>query len=381
MHIALGAHLLSGIPGYRQAGIHQTIKHLLRELPEAARARGLHAQFSAHISPSALAEMPADPDLHARAATRSTETPGGRILVEQTQLASALGDADLLHGMAFALPMLMRTPAVVTMYDLSFITQPQAHKVFNRAYLRAISTLSCRKARRVLAISQHTADDVVRHLGVPAHKVDAIPLGVEAQFAPQPAAAVQAFRAKHNIGAGSIFYLGSIEPRKNLDRLIDAFVQLRAQQPALPIQLLIGGSLGWKYDALLARIQADGLHSHIRLLGRVPAEQLPLWYAACDVFAYPSLYEGFGLPVLEAMACGAVVVTSNVTSLPEVIGDAGLSVDPAQPAAISQALARALTDRDLRARLPAMAIARARGFTWRRTAERTLDSYARALNR
>jgi glycosyltransferase involved in cell wall biosynthesis len=375
MRIALGAHLLSGHAGYRQAGIHHYIKHLLAALPEAARQAGQPAQFTAHIGPAARDQVP--PRVGACVAPYDTESPARRIRFEQTQLARSIGEANLFHGMAFALPLALHTPAVVTMFDLSFITQPHTHKAVNRAYLRVISALSCRKARRVIAISQHTADDTARLLGVPAGKIDAIALGAGPEFTPLAADARAAFRAAHNIAPRSVFYLGSIEPRKNLDRLIEAFVQLDARAPA---QLLIGGGLGWKYDALLARIDALGMRARIRLLGRIPEADLPHWYAACDVFCYPSLYEGFGLPALEAMACGAVVVASNVTSLPEVIGDAGLMVNPTDTGALADALARALDDEALRATLSAKARARAAGMTWARTAGRTFESYQRALS-
>jgi glycosyltransferase involved in cell wall biosynthesis len=143
--------------------------------------------------------------------------------------------------------------------------------------------------------------------------------------------------------------------------------------------LFIGGSLAWHYDDVLTRIESLGLADHVKLLGRVSDADLPKWYSACAVMAYPSLYEGFGLPPLEAMACGAPVVTSNVTSLPEVIGDAGIMVEPTNTQALAGALNRVLRDDALRAGMRAKSLTRAAQFTWTRTAELTLESYRLAL--
>jgi glycosyltransferase involved in cell wall biosynthesis len=306
--------------------------------------------------------------------------------VEQLETPGVLRQlgADVYHGMAFVAPLRAPCLTVITVHDLSFITQPQAHKVFNRIYLSLFTRWSCRRAARVIAVSEWTRRDVVNLLGVDPARVDVIPHGVHPRFRRLPEESVVAFRRTNGIGERSIFFLGSLEPRKNLPALIEAFSLLRARDCG-PIdgtrhaELIVGGSPGWKYQAIFERIEALGLKEHVRFIGQVSQDQLPLWYNACSVFAYPSLYEGFGLPVLEAMACGAPVVTSNVTSLPEVVGDAGLMVAPADVRGLADALARVLDDAGLREELRRKSLQRAATFTWSRAAAQTIDSYRRAV--
>ncbi|GIV84355.1 MAG: glycosyl transferase family 1 [Candidatus Roseilinea sp.] len=383
MHIVLGAYLLSGAPGYRQAGVHRYAQHLLRGIASVA-ARHPEVRFTALISPTVAPQglSTTDARLTFLPASRSTERPLSRILVEQTETPRVLRErrADLYHGLGFVAPLRAPCPAVVTVFDLSFITQPQAHKRANRLYLSLFTRWSCRRAARVIAISEWTKRDVAQHFGVAPEKVIAIPLGVDHDlFKPQPPEAVAAFKAQHGIGDHAIFYLGSLEPRKNLPRLIEAFSVLNAQSSFSHLQLFVGGSLAWKYDEVFARIRQFGLQDRVRLIGRVSEADLPRWYSACAVMAYPSLYEGFGLPPLEAMACGAPVVTSNVTSLPEVVGEAGITVDPTDVRALAEALHRVLSDDALRAALRAKSLARAAQFTWQQTAERTVACYLDAV--
>ena len=383
MRIVIGAFLLSGTPGYRQAGVHQYALQLLSAFSTDAKLR-VSAPITALISPTAREQaMPLhSASLSLREASRTTESPFSRIIVEQLELPRLLRElnAGLYHSLGFVAPLRAPCPTVISVMDLSFITQPQAHKRFNRLYLSQLSRASCRRAKRVIAISEWTKRDIVQHFGVPADRVDVTPLGVNHEhFKPASPEAVAAFRQQYNIGDNAIFYLGSVEPRKNLPRLIEAFALLNAQQPALRAQLFIGGNLAWKYDDVFASIQQRGLSEQIKLIGRVNDDDLPKWYSACAVMAYPSLYEGFGLPPLEAMACGAPVVTSNVTSLPEVVGDAGILVEPTDAPAIAEALQRVLCDEDLRNEMRRKSLQRAAQFTWQRTAELTMESYQKIL--
>ena len=382
-NIAIGAYLLSGTPGYRQAGVHQYAKHLLVAL---AREAHTTSKLTAFISPTARDEitnyqLPITP----RFASRSTENPWQRIWVEQVETPRVLREikADLYHGLLNVLPLRATCSTIVSVMDLSFLTQPQAHRWFNRTYLSLFARLSCRKATRVITISEHTKRDVVQHFGVDPSRIDVTPLGVTENFTRLPDAAITQFKHDHQIGERAAFYLGSIEPRKNLARLIEAFAQLNNQLPITnysPPQLFIGGALGWMYDETLARIQSLGLAQQVQLIGRVAEEDLPRWYSACTAFVYPSLYEGFGLPVLEAMACGAPVITSNVTSLPEVVGDAGLVVEPTDTAALAAALTQVLSQPNLQTEMRKKSLARAAQFTWLRTAQQTIESYSRALH-
>ncbi|HEY3342298.1 MAG TPA: glycosyltransferase family 1 protein, partial [Anaerolineae bacterium] len=350
MQITLGAYLLSGTPGYRQAGIHQYTRALLEALATCDLPAGMH--LTALISPTARSEAaqfanPPSP-ISLQPASGSTENPLGRIRVEQLETPAVLRGlhTDLYHGLAFVAPLRAACPTVITVHDLSFITRPQTHKRFNRIYLALFTRQSCRRASRVIAVSEWTKRDVVNLLGVDAERVDAIPLGVHPRFHPLPAQVVSDFQQANHIGAQTIFFLGSLEPRKNLPALIEAFHEVLATTPQA--ELIVGGSLGWKYAPLFERVRALGLEGKVRFLGPVPAEDLPRWYNACSVFAYPSLYEGFGLPALEAMACGTPVVTSDVTSLPEVVGEAALTVSPTDTHALAQVLERVLSNDILR---------------------------------
>jgi glycosyltransferase involved in cell wall biosynthesis len=385
VNIVLGAYLLSGRPGFRQAGVHFYAKRLLQALGRDATHR-VSTKMTALLSPTARAEANAFSLLTShfslQFASRTTEEPFSRIYVEQVETPRLLRamKADLYHGLGFVVPLRAPCPTVVSVMDLSFITQPQTHKRFNRAYLSWLCRESCRRAARVIAISEWTKRDVVQHFGIPPEQVDVTPLGVDHDhFKPASPSALAAFKAQHGIGERAIIYLGSIEPRKNLTRLIEAFAILNSQFSIRNSQLFIAGSLAWHYDEVLSRIEALGLAGQVKLLGRVSDDDLPKWYSACAVMAYPSLYEGFGLPPLEAMACGAPVVTSNVTSLPEVVGDAGIMVEPTEAQALAAALNRVLCDDALRAEMRAKSLARAAQFTWARTAELTMESYRKVM--
>lgn len=375
MHVVLGAFLLSGQPGFRQAGVHHYARELMRAL---ARAPHADVRFTTLLAASAADQLSADERtaLNVHTLPARLESPLHRARFEQLALPRLLRElrADLYHGLGFVAPLRAPCPTVVSVMDLSFLTHPQTHRPLNRTYLRLLTKASCLRARRIIAISEWTRRDIVQHYAIDPWRVDAIPLAVDhARFRPLSSDARRAFRTAHDVGERAVFYLGSIEPRKNLTRLIEAFARLRA-----PAQLFIGGSLAWKYDETFAQVQRLGIGDRVRMLGRVEPQDLSAWYSSCTAFAYPSLYEGFGFPPLEAMACGAAVVSSNASSLPEVVGDAGLLVEPTSIDALAAALARALDDETLRVNLQQRALARAAGFTWERVAAGTLAAYAAA---
>jgi glycosyltransferase involved in cell wall biosynthesis len=379
LRVALGAYLLSGTPGYRQAGIHQYIRALLEEFGHIQQHQ---YAFSALVSPSARTEVPVadvQSPIAIVPASRSTESPISRIRIEQMETPRVLRElrADLYHGMAFAAPLRVPCPFVITVFDLSFLTQPQSHKVFNRIYLSLITRWSVRHAARIIAISEWTKRDVVNLLGVDPTRVDAIPLAAHKRFAPLSPEVAAEFRTRHDVGPHAIFSLGSLEPRKNLPTLIEAFQHVLVNVP--DAELIVGGNLAWKYEEIFARVATLGLKDKVRFIGRVEPDDLPKWYSACAVFAYPSLYEGFGIPILEAMACGAPVVTSNVTSLPEVVGDVGIMVAPRDVSALADALMHVLTNESARSMMREQSLRRAGQFSWRHTAQLTMDTYACAV--
>ncbi len=369
-HIALNAHLLSGRASYRSAGIHTYIDNLLKHLPAA----GPEFRYTVFVG-EGQPQMPPD-----RAAIRRTQLPTARpvarIFWEQCLQPFELGRArpNLLHSLAFVSPVVAPCPAVVTVYDLSFKLFPERFLPAQRLYLSAFTAYSCRRARRVIAISNSTKADLVRIFGLPAGKVDVAYPGISPDFRPMSPAEVEAFRARRGLPGRFILYLGTLEPRKNLGALIRAFGQLA--QAENDLHLVLAGAKGWLYNDLFKLTQDLGLAGRVIFPGFVPAEELPLWYNTATVFAYPSSYEGFGLPVIEALACGRPVITSDVSSLPEAGGQAAILIPPASPEALAEALRRALAWGPAeRAAGPVQAAS----FSWPATAAQTVQSYRRAL--
>jgi glycosyltransferase involved in cell wall biosynthesis len=266
---------------------------------------------------------------------------------------------------AHVLPLIHPLPSVVTVHDLGYRRFPNAHPPRQRRYLDWSTGFSARRATHLLADSQATRRDLAEFYGVPPGKVTVVyPGGPEGLARVDPAPV----RQRHRLPAEYVLHVGTLQPRKNLARLIEAVASLRARRPALG--LVLAGRPGWLAEPLLAlaRAHADFVH----LLDYVPQADLAGLYSGARVFAFPSLYEGFGFPILEAMACGTPVVCSNTSSLPELAGEAALLVDPLDPAALAAALEHVLTDAALAAELAARGPAQARQFTWEAAASRTL---------
>jgi glycosyltransferase involved in cell wall biosynthesis len=370
--IGLDAHLLSLAGTYRSAGISSYILNLLRELPEADSRFFYRAYLH-----DPLYSPPVGLDVDR--SRWNTGSPLRRIAWEQSRLAWAAGRLDLLHGLAFALPRLASCPTIVTVHDLSFMRFPSAFRPFNRLYLSWITRSSTRRATRVIAVSESTRQDIIQFFGVEPDRVVVVPNGVTAEFTPaRGQTAVEAFRAAHGLPAEFILFVGTLEPRKNLVRLVDAFAAYR-QRATRPIKLIIAGGKGWYYQQLFARVEGLGLQNDVLFPGFIAAHELPIWFQAARVFVYPSLFEGFGLPVLEALACGTPTVTSRISSLPEVTGDAALLVNPEDTEELAAAIASVLDSPVKAAELAAAGPPRAAQFTWRATARRTAGVYSAAL--
>jgi glycosyltransferase involved in cell wall biosynthesis len=370
VHVGLNAHLLSLGSDYRSAGITWYIYNLLSHLPEIDPG----IRYTAFLSEK---RYEGSPQLKLDLSRLPTHRPAVRIVWEQLiqPLAARRAGLDLLHGMAGVGPLGSGCPFVVTIHDLSFLFYPQSFRPLNRFYLKLFARLSARRARRVIAVSESTKRDAVKQYGVTPEQVDVVYNGVDPAFRPLPTDQVSAFRADRGLPEQFILFVGTLEPRKNIARLIQAYAQLPGARPPL---IFVGGK-GWFYDEIFALVERLNLGAEVHFAGYVPTDDLPWWYNAADLFVYPSLYEGFGLPPLEAMACGTPVVTSTASSLPEVVGQAGLLVDPADTEGLAVAMEQCLTDADLRARMKAMGLARAAVFSWRETARRTVDSYRRAV--
>ncbi|MBN1310182.1 MAG: glycosyltransferase family 4 protein [Anaerolineae bacterium] len=308
----------------------------------------------------------------------STDSPVARIAWEQVvaPLEFARIDPDLVHGMAFATPLLWRRPCVVTIFDLSFLRYPERLSVGRRLYLRTITRISAHQARRVIAISKSGKSEIGMLLGIQEGKIDVAYPGVMPDFSPLPASRIAEFRRRRQLPERFILYVGTIEPRKNLDTLLRAYKQLPDRQN---IKLILAGGRGWQAEILDALIEDLDLTQDVCITGYVDNQELPLWYNAAEIFVYPSVYEGFGMPVLEAMACGLSVIVSDTSSLPEITGSHGLLVAPTDTQAWSYALTRMLAEPDLQAELSKRGQKHIQDFTWQNTARETVAAYHRAL--
>jgi glycosyltransferase involved in cell wall biosynthesis len=312
-----------------------------------------------------------------------THQPLARILWEQSVLPLALRrvGAHLVHGLVNVLPLTSTLPGVVTVHDLSFVRLPQAFPPLKRRYLTWLCQASVARAKRILAVSQQTADDLVHYFHVQPDRIDVVYNGVAPEFQPgqQDGAA---FRQAHGLPDRFLLYLGTLEPRKNLANLVRAFALWRQQAPPADqdVALVLAGGKGWYYQEIFQLVHELGVGDWVRFPGFVPGSDLPDWYRAATLFLYPSLLEGFGLPVVEAMACGTPVICSRAASLLEVAGEAALGVDATDPQALAQGIGQVLGDSPLAHAMRQAGLERASRFSWVRTAQETLTIYERILD-
>lgn len=284
-----------------------------------------------------------------------------------------LGRHAVFHGTNYFLPPTRAARRVVTIYDLSFLRFPHLSSPRIVGPFSRLVGCFARDADAVLVCSRATARDVEELLDVPAARVRVAHGAVSpGMHPPAPEEARACVRRRLQLDGPYILFVGTLEPRKNLDTLAQAFAALSSRTPH---QLVLAGGMGWKMEEFGARLESLGVRGRTRLLGYVDPAVLPALYAAASVFAFPSHYEGFGLPVLEAMACGCPVVASNTSSLPEVAGDAALCVDPADVGALAGAMLRLIEDESLRARSVELGYRRAQAFSWEASARVTLDMY------
>ena len=373
MRIALNAQLLSFSQTYRSGGISRVIYHLLAELARDTRAHRYEV-----FAPEAP-KTDGWGRLNFHASGLLTARPMARIAWEQTVFVGQLNQLkpDLVHGMAYALPAGWPGPSVVTVYDLSFLLFPRAFNVANRIYLAATTRAAARRARRVLTISEHARRDIVRLLSVPEEYVEVTYPAVEERYRRLPDQEIAAFRVARGLPGAFIFALGTLEPRKNLTGLLHAYGRMSKPRPPL----YVAGGTGWRFSPIFDTVRQLELEDEVHFVGFVPDDELPLWYNAARLFAFPSLYEGFGLPVLEAMACGAPVVTSTAASLPEVGGKAAVLVPPTDTDHIAREMQRVLEDPQLQLEMRAAGRIQASRFSWRTLADQTVAVYEKAVRR
>ena len=305
-----------------------------------------------------------------------------RLAWEQTVLPALLRRlrVDVLHSPHHHTPLLLglgrKTPRrVVTFHDVTFLLLPKRYPLVRRLYMEGVTRASSRIADAIITPSKTVRRDVLRTLGTPPERVIAIPEAAGPQYAPvEDESALERVREKYRLPARYVLSVGSREPGKNRIRLIQAFAGLDSTE-YLDCSLVIAGQPAWGYEGEFELVSQLHLEDRVRFLGYVPDEEMPALYGGATLLAFPSLYEGFGLPVLEAMACGTPVITSNVSAMAEVAGDAAMLVDPRDTAALRVALGSALSDSALRADLSARGIERAKEFSWQRAARETLTVY------
>jgi glycosyltransferase involved in cell wall biosynthesis len=266
---------------------------------------------------------------------------------------------------------------VAEIHDLSFEHVPETFRWHEHPRMRFTTRRTARKADHVITCSEYTRADIIDTYKLAPEKVTAIHLAAASRFAPAAGDDIARIRDRYGLPSEFILAVGSIQPRKNLERLIDAYRLLNQRINAPPLVLV--GKKAWLYKDSIAAVERSGCGEKIRLTGFVPEEDLPAIYSAATVFVYPSFFEGFGLPPLEAMQCGTPVITGDRTSLPEIVGSAGVLVDPYDSKALADAIERLLSDRELRTKLTQRGLERSKMFSWEQTARDTLKVFERVV--
>lgn len=367
-HIGIDARLTY----YTQGGIAQYTQHIIREL---AGITSPHT-FTILQSRKDARNLATGPNQHKAACWTPAHHKLERLALALELLPRGL---DLLHSPDFIPPLNGGFRSVITVHDLAFLRYPQFLTEESRNYYAGQINDAVDRADHIIAVSEATRSDLIELLGVPEHKITVVYEAASEQFKPPTPAEVERMQQKHNLPAPYILFVSTIEPRKNIGGLLRAYAALTDVMPDAP-QLVVVGGKGWLYDEVMALYERLKLGERVRWLGRVDYADLPVLYGGAEVFCLPSFYEGFGLPPLEAMACGTPVVVSGRASLPEVVGEAGLYVDPDDTDSIVDVLNLVLTDSALAAGLRAKGLARASMFSWSRAARETMAVYERTLS-
>ncbi len=377
MKIGINALKLYDSQDYRNAGIsryiRQLVTHVLTEDSE-----NHYTVFVNQLIPAWRERTPRVPRLITTRLPTAHALP--RIFWEQTLLPwyAARDTLDVLHCPLNVVPLGARCPTVLTIHDLAFLRFPHYFPGWRQRYLALFTRLSARKARIIVTDSASTRSDVLHFCHVPEERVHVLYPAADEDFHPRPAEEVAAFRAARGLPEHYVLYVGTLEPRKQVDLLVRAFAEAVARYRLPHILALVGGT-GWMTERVETAITETGVAERVWRPGYVPREELPLWYNGADLFMYPSVYEGFGYPVLEALASGAPVVAAAAASLPEIVGEAGILVPPGTVEPLVEALGRALCDRALAEELRQQGRERARSFSWQASARRCIQLYQQAV--
>jgi glycosyltransferase involved in cell wall biosynthesis len=353
---------------YARGGISNYVKHLLDALA------ALDADTEYYVLHSRKDDAPPlpGPNFHSVACW----TPSHHRLERWVlSLEIARLGLDVLHSPDFIPPAFGYRRSVITIHDLNFLYYPQFLTDESYRYYNDQIEWAVEQAHHILVDSYATKTDLVKLLQTPAEKVSVVHLAADSAFRPLPEEKSRQVASRYDLNTDFLLFLGTLEPRKNVPGLLRAYRMMLNNSGVTPPPLVLIGGKGWLYDDIFEYVETLSLGDHLRFLHQVPDEDLPGLYNAASVLTTPSFYEGFGLPALEAMACGTPVVVADRASLPEVVGEAGLLVNPDDPHDIAQALTRALTDESLRAEMRERGLSRARRFSWTRAAQKTLDVY------
>ncbi len=290
-------------------------------------------------------------------------------------------DADLFHAPHYVLPALVPCPSVVTVHDVIHLLFPQyLPSRFASRYARAMIGSALSRARLVMTVSQASKKDLLGFFDVDESKILVIPNGIDPSMTRElTREEIERVRSRFRLAGRNALFVGNIKPHKNVERLIGAFARLRQDPAFSDVTLIVVGDDISKYPALRRKVEEHGVRSHVRFFGFVPEMTLVSLYRLADIFVFPSLYEGFGFPPLEAMANGTPVITSRISSLPEVVGDAALTIDPYDTEEIAAAMKRLFSDGELRARLSSSGRERARLFSWEKAVAQIHAAYMSAL--
>jgi glycosyltransferase involved in cell wall biosynthesis len=285
---------------------------------------------------------------------------------------------DLFHGTNYEIPLWSRRPSVITIHDLSLLLHPEAHEPYLVRRARWRLPLMARRASKIITPGNSVKNEVCEQFGIAPEKVAVTPEAPRTAFKRREDAQVAELRTRLGLNSDFILFVGTIEPRKNLRLLIEAFDQLLRTSSLSP-RLVIAGGQGWLMDDFTSFIRQKRLEERVCLTGYLEDEDLCGLYSTCSAFVYPSLYEGFGLPPLEAMACGAPVITSRIPSLMETVGDAARLVDPKSVDELGQAMAEMLSDERMRGYYAELGKLQVKKFSWEQTAIKTLEVYRQLL--
>lgn len=355
MRIGMNAALFSAREGYRQTGVSRYISELISGLDRVKQPDDQLLLFGQKTGPI-------------------KDNPLARIVWEQTLLPVniAARRLDVFHTPIGAVPMLSIAPTVVAVHDLAFLKYPDQLPRSRRTWLISAIRMSARRAGKIITVSQATANDLMEWLDIPEDRIEAIPLATSGNVERVEGKSLDVFRMKWDIDRPYVLAVGTLEPRKNLPTLLRAFAKIKND---IEHQLVLVGPEGWLTGELKSTLDELNLGDRVRLTGFVSDEELGGWYSGADLFAFPSYYEGFGLPSIEAMRCGAPVLASDNSAFPEVIGDAGVLIPADEVDTWAESIRQLLRDDSHRLHLRDLGFARADAFSWDRTAQETYDVY------